>query len=319
MRGCGDERAALRSAPARRAAPAPGESRGRASIPRAGPGRTVASCTSTAIASSVRCRTPRTSCRRPCWPPGAGLTASRVARRCGPGFTGSPRTAASTRCAIAGGGCRSCRRRRGPGPARPHPSRRADLARALPRRSRGGGRPLARAGGALCGARGDRTGLRRRPAAAPAPPARRARAARRARLPRERGGGDAWRHRSLGHQRAPQGTVGARHRPARRAARRDNLAELTRGARAGVALHRCLRGGRRAGRRGPAHRGRMADDAARAARVPGAGRDRPLPRDGPRRRAARPVPARADTRQRAAGFRRLPARPPYCRSRTPTA
>ena len=89
-------------------------------------------------------------------------------------------------------------RRRPEGPAaddrgaRADPPRRADLARALPRRpARGDPRRGSRTGGALRDQRGDRAGVHRRPAASPAAAARGARAARRARLPRRRGRRDA--------------------------------------------------------------------------------------------------------------------------------
>ena len=54
---------------------------------------TAASSSCTATGSSARCRTPRTSCRRRCWPRGAASTASRSAHRCARGCTGSRPTA----------------------------------------------------------------------------------------------------------------------------------------------------------------------------------------------------------------------------------
>ena len=52
------------------------------------------SCMCTATASSVRCRMPRTRSRRRSWRPGGGWAGSRSGRRCGPGCTALPPTAA---------------------------------------------------------------------------------------------------------------------------------------------------------------------------------------------------------------------------------
>src|ERR1700742_1960961 len=60
-----------------------------------------------------------TPCRRPCCGPGRRRMASRGARRCGPGCTGSRRTSALTRCAAKSGA--RCRWTWGP---RRRPSRR---------------------------------------------------------------------------------------------------------------------------------------------------------------------------------------------------
>ena len=83
--------------------------------------------------------------RRRCWPPGAGWRASRAAPRCARGCTGSPRTAASTRCATTPAGLTCVTRRRPGRRAGAHALGRADLAAALPRRAaRGPARPRRR-------------------------------------------------------------------------------------------------------------------------------------------------------------------------------
>ena len=73
------------------------------------------------------------------------------------------------------------------------------------------------------------------------------------------------------------------------------------------ALRRRLRGRRRRRDRRAAHRRRVADDAARAARVPGPDAIGDVPAHRARRAASAALPARADARQRPARVRALPA------------
>src|SRR5271156_5984743 len=53
---------------------------------------TDASCWCIATGSSVRSKTPRTRCRRPCWRPGRVSAGSRRGPRCAPGYTGARQT-----------------------------------------------------------------------------------------------------------------------------------------------------------------------------------------------------------------------------------
>ena len=231
--------------------------------------RTGASSRCTATACSARCRTPRTSSRRRCWPPGAGSAASSSAPRCAPGCTGSRRTAASTPCASAGAGPRSRTTLTAPPPTRyvepswlqPYPDERA-------------ARPGARPRGALRAARGDPARVRRRAPAAARAPARRARAARRARLPHRGGRGDARRHATVGQGRAAARAGDARRARAR--ARARAAARLARRARrSSPASADAFEARRHRARRRAAHRRGAADDAAAAARVPPATRRSP--------------------------------------------
>ena len=167
---------------------------------------TGASCTSIATGSSARSTTPRTPCKKPCSPPG-GTAASRSGPRCGPGCTGSPQTAASTRCdtgrrrpdddAVA---------RRNNRRSRPAWARCSGSSPTPTSSSNGSPRP-ARPRSALRAQRSDLAGLHDRPAATPAPTTRGAHPSRRARVPRQRGSRDPRIHRGVGHQR-PQARPG---------------------------------------------------------------------------------------------------------------
>ena len=114
--------------------------RGRRRLRRAG-GAAPAGAAGPATACWARSRTPRTCCRRRSCGPGATWAASRAARRCGPGCTGSPPTPAWARSTAArppgptpGPGPAHRRRR---GPRAPH---RRGLAPAVPRPAAGAGR-----------------------------------------------------------------------------------------------------------------------------------------------------------------------------------
>ena len=104
---------------------------------------------------------------------------------------------------------------------------RADLARAVPRRSpRGDPGRGSGTGGALRDQGGDRPGVHRRPSASPAAAARGARAARRAGLPRRGGRRDARDQRGVGQQPAASGACGVRVASAGRRTRTGAAPEL---------------------------------------------------------------------------------------------
>ncbi len=230
------------------------------------PTGTDGSCTCTATACSGRSPTPRTSCRRR-WPRrGGASTASPAPRRFAPGFTASPRTAASTPSATAGDG----RRRAHPAvrAARAVAARRGHLAAALPRRlARPARGPSARPVGAPGVPRDGRARVRRRPAEAPAPPDRRRGPVRCPRLLHRRGRHHALHEPHHGQGPAAAGPGIARARGLRSRARSGP--RLGRRARAGTALQRCVPGRRHRRDRRPAHRRRLAGHAPGAARVPG--------------------------------------------------
>jgi RNA polymerase sigma-70 factor, ECF subfamily len=142
-----------------------------------------------------------------------------------------------------------------------------------------------------------------RPPAPPAPTARGARAARCPRLRRPRGRRDARDHRAVRQQPAAPRACGVPVAPALQWPRTGAVAELQAQARDRRPLRRRHPDRRHRRRRRAAHRRRLADDAARALRVPGRWPDRRVPArpHGPARRAA----AGADPREHRAGLRLL--------------
>ena len=117
-------------------------------------------------------------------------------------------------------------------------------------------------------------GVRGRAAAPAAPAARRPGAARRARLPRGAGRRHARSQRGVGEQRPAAGPRHARRPASSRRPRRRARAAVGPGARAHQPVRGRVRGRRHRPPGGPAHRGRVADHAARAAGIPGPRRDR---------------------------------------------